>query len=115
MVYRISAAPGATPQNISTSLNALSAGGNDGQCVLAVQLIRGGDVDDVDVGVAQQRGVGVVGAFDAVVRGERLCPGEVARCDRDDALIRVLRDRARPQLRDAPRRENAPAKDGPTA
>lgn len=31
MVYRIQAAPGATPQNISTALNALSAGGGDGQ------------------------------------------------------------------------------------
>lgn len=31
MVYRINAGAGATPENISTALNALSAGGNDGQ------------------------------------------------------------------------------------
>ena len=76
---------------------------------LGVQPVGQRVVDRVDVGIGEQRGVGVVHLRDAVLRRERLGAAAIARRDRDAPRLRAtlragLIDRGR---RDARRAEDA--------
>jgi hypothetical protein len=81
-----------------------------GQGVLGVQVVRGRDVHDVDLGISQEPVVRAVRPGQAVLARERLrCIG-VPRTDRGDA-VSVGEEIAGHGVRDPARREDAPADD----
>jgi hypothetical protein len=73
-----------------------------------VELVRQGDVDRVEVSVAEERFIAAVRALEPMLLGVRARPRLVAARDGDDIDLRALRGCSDDRLVDQPRREQAP-------
>jgi len=78
------------------------------QRVLVVLTVGRGDVDDVEVRVGDQLGVGAVGAVRAEAVGQRGRPFAASRAHRHDLVVRRLGDLGTHHAGDAPGAEDAP-------
>ena len=88
------------------------AGGDGQQGVVEVLGVRGGDVDDLDVRIGDERLVAAVRAGDAVAGGELVGAFLGARPDRDHGRLRVPRDRLGEDAGDPAGAQDAPPKGG---
>ena len=85
-------------------------GTGSGEGPLGMEVVRQRDVDDVHVGIGEERLVRAVGGRDAELVGDGACLGRVPRRDRHDLAARGLQQAGDDLLaRDVGRRQDAPA------